>query len=69
MKFVTVLIPLMLLTLGGCAGHSSVLPDVPQYTKAQQKTAAKEMQGCNCPVIWQMLGDYLMMRDETRGMK
>ena len=68
MKFVTILILPMLLTLGGCAATSSVLPDVPQYTKAQQKEAAKEMKSCPCPVIWQMLGDYLTMRDETRAL-
>ena len=60
---------LMLLLTGCSKAHFNVAPDVQEYSKADQRKAAAEIRGGGCPVISGMMGDYLIMRDQSRALK
>jgi hypothetical protein len=49
---------------------SNTLPDVKEYTKAQQKQAIKEINSNSCPMIGDVfMGDYYIMRQQIRSMQ
>jgi len=51
------------------------LPDVPEYTKDQQKQVLEEITTdddppkCAVPMVCEFLKDYKVMRDQTRAAK
>jgi len=59
--------------LSGCGGASFnkearlALPDIREYSKETQIKAADELTACDCPMVIEMIKDYLVMRDQTRA--
>lgn len=45
-----------------------MLPDLQQYTRAQEIAAAAEMKGGQCRVLSDFMVDYSVMRDQTRAL-
>ena len=67
------LITAVLLTACGTANierasRSQTIPDVPNYTKAQQNEVADELEKCSdCDMISKLLIDFKVMRDQARA--
>lgn len=64
---------MVLLTSCGGATFSEeaqlVLPDVVEYSKDQQNQIADELEGNNVPMLWEIVKDYFIMREQTRAAK
>ena len=40
--------------------------DVKDYTKEQRKEAVKEIRSKQCPMLNSMMGDYMILREQSR---
>lgn len=65
----------LMLSSSGCklarSNGEGVLPDVQEYSRAQQLRAAAELKkyGPFIPEVGGMMGDYGVMRDQTKAAK
>lgn len=69
MKSVIIVLMSIPLLVACAQGTSRALPDVVEYDRATQNTAADELENNNVPTLTEFMKDYKVMRDQTRILK
>lgn len=68
-KSATIVLMTLLLLTACVKGNSRALPDVREYTAAEQTQAADELEQNPIPRLREFMKDYKVMRDQTRSLR